>query len=50
MKKQYIRPIAEVWTVSNELSIFAEMSFHSFGIDDYDQAAGDGYYEEIIGE
>lgn len=47
MKLKYIKPSIEVWRMYERLSVLAEGSFTNFGVDEYEQADGEGYWESI---
>lgn len=47
MKSKYIKPSLEVWELHKRLSVLAEGSFTDFGVDEYEQAEGEGYWESI---
>lgn len=47
MKAEYVAPQISVWTLDSPQSILVNSSFTSVGVSEYDQAAGEEYYDNV---
>lgn len=49
-KAIYTRPEVEVLRFQHQLSLLTEGSLTKVGVDEYDQAPGEGYFDIVDGE
>lgn len=49
-KAIYTRPEVEILRFKHQIHLLTEASLTMVGVDEYDQAPGQGYYDEVEGQ